>query len=403
MAEEYRSNLLGECDLITSFLFYNDIAAMSVLHRSASEKMTCPAISIQKANGWTFNSPSVLMMYHSKPGALDAELAELDRCMPHYCKITDDHGIGADRLMQAEAAFTRGQLDDAMIALERTYAQTDGSGQENIALCGDFLSLRLSLFGQGAPRYTPLGRYELLQQQHNAPWVRFFWDACCAYYYALLGQEEAIPEPFRLHRLERINFLAPGRPMILLIENQVYLTQKAWPKVIGRSEKLLEGAAAFRYSLVALYLRIQTSAAYAMMAKQTEAAALLQETLQEAKMDGLVLPFAENYRYLKPLLQDMPQDAFTSRIQALGEALETHSAGLLYAHAYPAEFDALTEREREICTLVAARLSNREIAAKLFLSEGSVKQYCNRIYSKLNIEGDTRSKRRRLAAWMANC
>lgn len=96
--------------------------------------------------------------------------------------------------------------------------------------------------------------------------------------------------------------------MILLIENQVYLTQKAWPKVIGRSEKLLEGAAAFRYSLVALYLRIQTAAAYAMMAKQTEAAALLQETLQEAKMDGLVLPFAENYRYLKPLLQDMPQD-----------------------------------------------------------------------------------------------
>ena len=400
--EEERNNLLGECDLITSFLFYNDIAAMSVLHRSASEKMTRPAISIQKANGWTFNSPSVLMMYHSKPGALDAELAELDRCMPHYCKITDDHGIGADRLMQAEAAFTRGQLDDAMIALERTYAQTDGSGQENIALCGDFLSLRLSLFGQGAPRYTPLRRYELLQQQHNAPWVRF-WDACCAYYYALLGQEEAIPEPFRLHRLEGINFLAPGRPMILLIENQVYLTQKAWPKVIGRSEKLLERAAAFRYSLVALYLRIQTAAAYAMMAKQTEAAALLQETLQEAKMDGLVLPFAENYRYLKPLLQDMPQDAFTSRIQTLGEALETHCAELLHARTYPAGFDVLTEREREICALIAARLSNREIAARLFLSEGSVKQYCNRIYSKLNIEGDTRSKRRRLAAWMANC
>lgn len=399
---EYRSNLLGECDLITSFLFYNDIAAMSVLHRSASEKMTRPAISIQKANGWTFNSPSVLMMYHSKPGALDAELAEIDRCMPHYCKITDNHGIGADRLMQAEAAFTRGQLDDAMIALERTYAQTDGSGQENIALCGDFLSLRLSLFGQGAPRYTPLGRYELLQQQHNVPWVRF-WDACCAYYYALLGQEEAIPEPFRLHRLEGINFLAPGRPMILLIENQVYLTQKAWPKVIGRSEKLLEGAASFRYSLVALYLRIQTAAAYAMMAKQTEAAALLQETLQEAKMDGLVLPFAENYRYLKPLLQDMPQDAFTSRIQTLGEALETHCAELLHARTYPAGFDVLTEREREICALIAARLSNREIAARLFLSEGSVKQYCNRIYSKLNIEGDTRSKRRRLAAWMANC
>ena len=57
----------------------------------------------------------------------------------------------------------------------------------------------------------------------------------------------------------------------------------------------------------------------------------------------------------------------------------------------------LTEREREICALIAARLSNREIAAKLFLSEGSVKQYVNRIYSKLHIEGDQRTKRRRLA------
>ncbi|MCO7108934.1 helix-turn-helix transcriptional regulator [Gemmiger formicilis] len=83
----------------------------------------------------------------------------------------------------------------------------------------------------------------------------------------------------------------------------------------------------------------------------------------------------------------MPQDAFTSRIQTLGEALETHCAELLYARTYPAGFDVLTEREREICALIAARLSNREIAARLFLSEGSVKQYCNRIYSKLNIEG----------------
>lgn len=58
---------------------------------------------------------------------------------------------------------------------------------------------------------------------------------------------------------------------------------------------------------------------------------------------------------------------------------------------------ALTAREREIAQLAAARLSNREIAEKLFLSEGSVKQYVNQIYSKLFLDGDTRTKRRRLA------
>ncbi len=65
--------------------------------------------------------------------------------------------------------------------------------------------------------------------------------------------------------------------------------------------------------------------------------------------------------------------------------------------AHPAAFDALTPREFEIVELMAQRLSNREIAEKLYLSEGSVKQYVNQIYSKLHMEGDTRTKRKRLA------
>ena len=67
------------------------------------------------------------------------------------------------------------------------------------------------------------------------------------------------------------------------------------------------------------------------------------------------------------------------------------------ASARPAVFDVLTMREFEIVELMAQRLSNREIAEKLYLSEGSVKQYVNQIYSKLHIEGDTRTKRQRLA------
>ena len=59
-------------------------------------------------------------------------------------------------------------------------------------------------------------------------------------------------------------------------------------------------------------------------------------------------------------------------------------------------FTALTEREYEIVLLMAEHLTNREIAERLFLSEGSVKQYVNQICSKLHIEGDTRTKRQQL-------
>lgn len=88
---------------------------MSRLHRSASAQMTRPAISIHKRGGWTFGSPSVLMMFHREPGGLSRELTEMDECMPHYYKITNGHGQGAEKIMRSEAAFMQGHFTDALI------------------------------------------------------------------------------------------------------------------------------------------------------------------------------------------------------------------------------------------------------------------------------------------------
>lgn len=395
MDEEQHGNLLGECVLIESFLVYNDITEMGRMHRRAAALLHRPAISIHSTGGWTFNSPSVLMMYHREAGLLDQELREMDRCMPCYCHMTNNHGQGADLVMRAEAALLRGQFTDAEIELERAYAAIEGNGQENIALCCDFLALRLYLMGQGHPRYTPQDRRAILKGQHNIVWLNM-WDGCCAYFYAVLGRPERIPESFAGHDLDAMNFLAPGRPMMDMVENQVLLAQGEWAKAIGRSEKLLKKCSSFHYGLVSLYVRIQTAAAYAMLDKQAEAIRLLSPALREAEQDGLALPFAENYRYLAPLLQGCPQDAFFRQVTALGAEMTRHCGELCQRSTTPAIFAALTEREREICTLIAARLTNREIGERLYLSAGSIKQYSNQIYSKLQIGGDTRTKRKRL-------
>ena len=60
-------------------------------------------------------------------------------------------------------------------------------------------------------------------------------------------------------------------------------------------------------------------------------------------------------------------------------------------------FTALTDREYEIMLLMAKRLTNREIAGRLFLSEGSVKRHVNQIDSKLHIADNTRTKRKQIA------
>ena len=396
LSEEERGNLLGECDLILSFLCYNDIRAMSRLHRSASAQMSRPAISIQSSGGWTFGSPSVLMMFYRAPGALESALAEMDECMPHYYKVTNHHGQGAETIMRAEALFCQGRFTDAHIELERAYAQIRESGQVNMALCCDFLSWRLSLHADVEQRYTFAERYADLLRYHDASWLNL-WSATSAYYHALRGETDSIPEIFSQHRLSDINMLAPGKPMMEMIENQVYLAQGSYAKVVGRSAGLLAVCEAMHYALVALHVRIQTAAAYARLGKTEEAHARLRKALSDAEPDGFVMPFVENYGFLQPLLAQEIKSELIAKIAGLGEAAGARSA----ASARPAAFAALTPREFEIVELMTQRLSNREIAERLYLSEGSVKQYVNQIYSKLHIEGDTRTKRKQLAGLAA--
>ena len=399
MPEEERGNLLGECDLIMSFLMYNDITKMSQLHRSASRQMSRPAVTIQAGSSWTFGSPSVLMMYYRAPGELQKETHEMHECMPHYYRITNGHGLGAELVMDAEASFMQGKLREAEIGLERARAAIAGSRQENMALCCDFLELRLLRSG-GRRRLDVKARAEALLARHDVVLLNMF-ESILAYYYALLQEAEKIPDVFRLHRLDTVNYFAPGKPMMELIENQVYLAQGEFPRVIGRSEPLLSGCESLHYALVALHIRLQTASAYEALGNRAMARKLLVRALEDAEPDGFVLPFAENAPYLMNHYSALSRELETPFAASVCELSERWLSRQQTSGSRQEPIEALrelSERERSVAQLMALRKTNREIAETLFLSEGTVKQYINRIYSKLQLTGTAQEKRRALTA-----
>ena len=93
-------------------------------------------------------------------------------------------------------------------------------------------------------------------------------------------------------------------------------------------------------------------------------------------------------------MADEEEAAFVPRVRELGKEYEARKKSC--GSGRPEALSELTEREYEIVTLMRERMSNREIAEKLFLTEGSVKQYVNQIYAKLGIDGERRNKRRQL-------
>jgi DNA-binding CsgD family transcriptional regulator len=78
-------------------------------------------------------------------------------------------------------------------------------------------------------------------------------------------------------------------------------------------------------------------------------------------------------------------------------ASDTYRAPSLQMSARSAASDGLTAREREIAGLMADRLSNREIAERLVITEGTVEVHVKHILGKLGF-----SSRRELTAWVAN-
>lgn len=267
-----------------------------------------------------------------------------------------------------------------------------------MALCCDFLEMRLALAAGKAPETDLRRRREQLLGRHNAMWLHIF-DSSSAWCLALLGQEESIPSLFREHRLDTVNFLGPCVPMMRMIENQVFLAQGAYARVIGGSDKLLALCRGMHYALVEIYVLTQTAAAYERLGKRREAAALVRQAADMARPDGLVLPFAACYRYLREVLPEAGDD-FAARAARFGQSFQAGCQAVQTVRQRPETFAALTEREWAVAQRMARRLSNREIAGQLFLSEGTVKQYINQIYSKLHLTGDARTKRRRLEELM---
>ncbi|HEY2569963.1 MAG TPA: response regulator transcription factor [Solirubrobacteraceae bacterium] len=99
-----------------------------------------------------------------------------------------------------------------------------------------------------------------------------------------------------------------------------------------------------------------------------------------AEISRAVQAAAAHQALLDPLVQQQLLAAATARPPVASQSPEAGGEA-----TPPATLpDDLTPREAEVLALIARGLSNREIAAELFVSEATVKTHINHVFSKIN-------------------
>lgn len=90
------------------------------------------------------------------------------------------------------------------------------------------------------------------------------------------------------------------------------------------------------------------------------------------------------------LLKDAATDELVNAIRAVARG-ERHIPAAIAERLTDRAMGGppLSEREVEVLRLVAAGMANKEIAAKLFIAEGTVKTHLNSIHDKLGVRGRT--------------
>jgi LuxR family maltose regulon positive regulatory protein len=127
------------------------------------------------------------------------------------------------------------------------------------------------------------------------------------------------------------------------------------------------------------------------LAAETDSLALefLGQALILAQPHGYIRTFAEAGQRLAPLLQKTARRGLAP--EYAGKILAAIQGSRKAPTTIAGLVEPLTEREIEVLGLVAAGLSNREIAGSLFLSLGTVKTHIHNLYGKLEVRNRTQA------------
>ncbi len=196
---------------------------------------------------------------------------------------------------------------------------------------------------------------------------------------------------------------------VLLARSKSDRAERSILEAVGLLERLLQAAEEGERTGSVIEILVLQALAHQVQGDIPAALVPLERALTLAEPEGYVRIFVDEGPPMAVLIAKLHERsrkrpraastnvplAYIERLRALlrGERVQESTSTAAPSAPTTAQplLDPLTERELEVLRLIAAGLSNREIAARLVLALSTVKSYVNTIYSKLQVESRTQA------------
>ena len=395
LAPEEKDQLTGELEFLLSFSQYNRIQAMTAHYLKARLLMKKPTEFFDRNGSWSFESPSVLYMFHREVGQLEQEMRDLAEGVNAYYPISDSHGFGAEYVMQAERHYLCGEIENADIAAHAAVHAAESKNQISPFLAALFVHLRIALLRGNVPGISGIleRMRDKIRQQGSPAYLRTL-DLCEGFLFATLSDSKKIPDWIGSGTVQESPLPFPTHGFYNIIYGKTLLLHGKYTQFLGLAPHFQMISSVFPNLLGQLYAHIQEAEAHKQLGHDEKARESLRQALDMALPDQLLLPFVENGAHLLPLLKELsttkPAELFIHKVAELYAKYAKNIATVQHSLAATnTPLSLLTPRELEVARLVASGLTNQRIAALLFVTEATVKKALQNIFLKLHLNNRT--------------
>jgi LuxR family maltose regulon positive regulatory protein len=384
--------LKGEFSLLLSLRAHNDIRKMGEGIRAALDILGEPSSVLLKDTPWTMGSTSILCLFWREPGKLDNTLSDLEAFLPYHLRLTRGQGAGAASAMRAEVMLMRGQDDEAEMLCYRALYEARGRQQVSVCLCAELVLARIAILrGDVDGYFIAVENIRSYADGNPQLYVPRMVDLCLAFISIDMGTANNVAGWLGNMESLRKTVYAPALPHVQLVYAWLLLTDKRYNEFYGISPPLMETAKSMHYIYPQVCHLLLLAAAKRRNGRGSEALAHLREALALALPDRIFLPFACIWDELGippeslKAGRESPVPGAEDRLDALMSLCERHKRGAgVIAKAIRTQ-SLLTPREKEVALLARDRLSAKEIAGRLYISEKTVKTILHNVYSKLGV------------------